>query len=170
MLRAAGNTSEAEEWALVLARAVLEAYDQEARSDAAVASHEPAWRVISWTIGALVGAGLIGFFVITGSPAPGARWFERGGVLAASTVLLAMLGTGRGSDELAHALGLASGMALGLAAAVVVRRPLGTAVQWALVGLTFFAVVGCWRSGSLRDKCRRGGRSVRPRHVRDDRF
>ncbi len=65
-------------------------------------------------------------------------------VLAASVLLVAMLGTGRGADALAHTLGLVSGMALGLAAGVVVRRPLGPAVQWALVALTLFAVVGCW--------------------------
>lgn len=280
VLRAAGNTSEAEEWTLVLAaagiphrlesadagwtllvpaaeapraHAALDAYDQEARSDATDASPESAWRVISWTIGVAVGASLLGFFVITGAPAPGSRWFERGAasaglmlrgepwravtaltlhvdavhvvgnavatallltavvqrlgpggglsltslagavgnilaaiaydsghvavgastatfgaigilaglrlcavatptrtksrpwlVLAASAVLLAMLGSGRGADEVAHALGLVTGMALGLAAAVVLRRSLGTAVQWALVGLTLFAVVGCW--------------------------
>lgn len=281
VIRTAGTPSQAEEWALVLAaagiphrlepapagwtllvptaeaaraHAALDAYDQEARSDAAAASHEPAWRVISWTIGVAVGAFLLAFFLITGPPARGSRWFERGAasaglmlrdepwravtaltlhadavhvagnavatallltavvqrlgpggglsltllagaignilaamthdashvavgastatfgaigilaglrlfaashptttrsrpwlVLAASVVLLAMLGTGRGSDVLAHALGLVSGMALGLAAAVVRRRPLGTAAQWALVGLTFLAVVGCWR-------------------------
>ena len=281
MLRAAGNTREAEEWALVLAaagiphrlepadvgwallvpaaeapraHAALDAYDQEARSNAVAANHAPAWPVVSWTIGIAVGAALLGFFAITGSPAPGSRWFERGAasaglmlrdepwravtaltlhvdavhvagnavatallltavvqrlgpgvglsltllagavgnilaallhgsghvaigastatfgaigilaglrlfaasiptrtksrpwlVLAASAVLLAMLGTGRGADALAHALGLVSGMALGLTAAVVFRRPPGTAVQWALVGLTGFTVVGCWR-------------------------
>ena len=58
-----------------------------------------------------------------GSPSPagrarGRRWI----VPVASVLLLAMLGTGPGTDVLAHALGLAVGAALGLVAAIV-RRP-----------------------------------------------
>ena len=68
------------------------------------------------------------------------RWI----VLAASVVLLAMLGAGRGADVLGHVLGLLAGGALGLAAAALRRGP-GPFVQWSLVALAALAVIGCWR-------------------------
>jgi rhomboid protease GluP len=71
------------------------------------------------------------------------RW-KRWMVLAATLVLLSMLGTGRGADVPGHALGLLVGGALGLAAAGRRRAPRAT-VQWALVALAALAVVGCWR-------------------------
>lgn len=66
-------------------------------------------------------------------------------VLVASLVLLAILGAGRGTDLLGHALGLLAGGALGLAAGAAIRRPPGPAVQWLLVVAAAMAVVGCWR-------------------------
>lgn len=78
------------------------------------------------------------------STAAGMRW-KPWMVLAASLVLLAMLGAGRGSDVLGHALGLVSGGALGLAAGAALRRPLGPSVQWTLVVMAALAVAGCWR-------------------------
>jgi membrane associated rhomboid family serine protease len=65
-------------------------------------------------------------------------------VPVAALVLLAILGTGRGADVLGHAVGLATGGALGLAAAFI-RRPLAGRIQWALVGGVALAVAGCWR-------------------------
>ena len=69
----------------------------------------------------------------------GRRWI----VPVATVLLLTMLGTGRGADVLAHALGLLSGGALGLVAAVF-RRPLAAPLQWALVAAAGLTVVGCW--------------------------
>jgi membrane associated rhomboid family serine protease len=67
------------------------------------------------------------------------RWV----VPVATLLLLAMLGTGRGADVLAHAFGLLNGGALGLVAAVS-GRPLATPIQWILVLAAVVAVVGCW--------------------------
>jgi rhomboid protease GluP len=72
------------------------------------------------------------------------RW-KRWMVLAASLVLLSLLGTGRGADVVGHGLGLLAGLALGLAVGAAGRRPPGPAVQWPLVALAALAVVGCWR-------------------------
>ena len=66
-------------------------------------------------------------------------------VLAASLLLLAMLGTSRDADVLTHALGLLSGGAFGLVGGAVWRRPPGPAVQWALVMLAALAILGCWQ-------------------------
>lgn len=65
-------------------------------------------------------------------------------VLAASLVLLVMLGTSRDADVLTHAFGLLSGGVLGLVGALW-RPPPGPAVQWALVMLAALAIVGCWQ-------------------------
>lgn len=79
-------------------------------------------------------------------PGAGARTSrKRWPVLAASLVLVAMLGTGPGADVLAHVLGLLAGGMLGLATGAVLRRPLGAPIQWSLVALAALAVVGCWR-------------------------
>jgi hypothetical protein len=66
-------------------------------------------------------------------------------VLAASLVLLSMLGTSPGADILGHAFGLLAGGALGLAVGVALWRLPGPAIQWPLVVLAVLAVVGCWR-------------------------
>jgi membrane associated rhomboid family serine protease len=78
-------------------------------------------------------------------PSPAApRRQKRWVVLAASVVLLVLLGTARGADVLAHALGLGVGAGLGLAAGTVAPRPPTPAVQWSLGGLAALAVAGCW--------------------------
>ena len=69
----------------------------------------------------------------------GRRWI----VPVAAVLLFALLGTGRGTDVLAHALGLLSGGVLGLVAAVS-QRPLAAPIQWALVAAAALTVVGCW--------------------------
>jgi membrane associated rhomboid family serine protease len=83
-------------------------------------------------------------------------------VVVTSLVLLAMLGTARGSDVLGHSLGLVAGGALGLVAGVsrrALRRSPGStlvdagpvtwwrrgAVQWTVVVAVALLVVGCWR-------------------------
>ena len=78
------------------------------------------------------------------SPSPvgrvrGRRWI----VPVTSVLLLAMLGTGPGTDVIAHALGLVVGAALGLVAAIV-RRPVAAPIQRALVAAVALAIVGCW--------------------------
>ena len=69
----------------------------------------------------------------------GRRWI----VPVTSVLLLAMLGTGPGTDVIAHALGLVVGAALGLAAAIV-RRPVAAPIQRALVAAVALAIAGCW--------------------------
>ena len=79
-----------------------------------------------------------------GSPWPagqarGRRWI----VPVTSVLLLAMLGTGPGTDVTAHALGLVAGAALGLVAAMC-RRPVTAPIQRVLVAAVTLAIVGCW--------------------------
>jgi membrane associated rhomboid family serine protease len=76
------------------------------------------------------------------SPEERTRW-KPWMVPAASLVLLALLGTGRGADVLAHVMGFFTGAAMGLAAAGV-RQPFGPPVQWTLGILTVVVVAGCW--------------------------
>jgi membrane associated rhomboid family serine protease len=73
-------------------------------------------------------------------PATRRRWWV---VPAAALILLAMLGTGGGTDVLGHALGMVTGAVLGLAAGIT-HRQLGVAAQRALVAATALAVVGAW--------------------------
>ena len=65
-------------------------------------------------------------------------------VLAATLVLLAMLGTSKGSDVIGHALGVGCGLLLGLAAGLALRRSPRGVVQAALVGVSVLVVIGCW--------------------------
>jgi rhomboid protease GluP len=69
-------------------------------------------------------------------PSPDAPRRRKGWVvLAASVVLLALLGTGRDADVLAHALGLVAGAVLGFPAGVAFRRPPARVVQSLLVAV-----------------------------------
>jgi membrane associated rhomboid family serine protease len=73
-------------------------------------------------------------------------------IVAATLALLAMLGSGRGSDVLGHALGVVSGAVLGLGVGAALPRPPGFAIQAALVAASGAVVVGAWRlalGGSL---------------------
>ena len=65
-------------------------------------------------------------------------------VLAAALLLLALLGTGKGSDVTGHALGLGCGLLLGIVAGIAFRQPLRGVVQWALAAAAALTVVGCW--------------------------
>jgi membrane associated rhomboid family serine protease len=64
--------------------------------------------------------------------------------LAGSLALLAMLGSDREADIVAHLFGLLVGGVLGVAAALAVARPPGQAAQWALGGGALALVLGCW--------------------------
>ena len=64
--------------------------------------------------------------------------------LAGSLALLAMLGSDREADIVAHLFGLLVGAVLGVAAALLVARPPGRPVQWALGSTALALVLGCW--------------------------
>ncbi len=64
--------------------------------------------------------------------------------LGAGLALLAMLGTGAGTDILAHLFGLLAGGALGVAAARTLRRPPPPSVQRWLAAAGAAFVAGCW--------------------------
>ncbi len=64
--------------------------------------------------------------------------------IASGVALLAMLGTGRGSDFTAHAMGLAAGFALGLAAARRIATPPSPSAQSALALATLVAIAAAW--------------------------
>jgi len=64
--------------------------------------------------------------------------------IAGGVALLAMLGTGRGSDFTAHITGLASGVVLGALAAQWVATPPSPATQAALATLALGAIAVAW--------------------------
>jgi membrane associated rhomboid family serine protease len=66
-------------------------------------------------------------------------------VIAASVALLALLGTGRHADLLAHLFGLLVGGGLGLIAGLTIRWIPPASVQWLLVAAAGVIVVGAWR-------------------------
>jgi hypothetical protein len=55
-----------------------------------------------------------------------------------------MLGSDPGADIVAHLFGLLVGGVLGVAAALLVARPPGRLVQWALGSTALALVLGCW--------------------------
>jgi membrane associated rhomboid family serine protease len=65
-------------------------------------------------------------------------------VTAASLALLALLGTSRDADLLAHLFGLLLGGAVGLVAAAALPRTLSPPAQWALALAVLGLVVGAW--------------------------
>lgn len=65
--------------------------------------------------------------------------------VAASLVLLALLGTGPNADILAHVFGLLAGGAAGLLGALTTRWTPPASVQWLLVTAAGAAVYGAWR-------------------------
>lgn len=74
------------------------------------------------------------------------RWGQSWLPLAGGLGLLAMLGTGKGSDFLAHVFGLLSGMALGVPAALGFRRPPPARAQLALAALALAVLAAAWRA------------------------
>lgn len=110
----------------------------------AAVAHDPRHAAVGASTATFAAIGMLAAVrLLPAQPAARTRW-KRWVVLAASLVLLAMLGTAERADILGHALGLLTGGAMGLAAGAV-RRPPGPAVQSALLALVAIAVVGCWR-------------------------
>ena len=64
--------------------------------------------------------------------------------VAGSLALLALLGSDREADIVAHLFGLLVGGVLGVAAALLVARPPGRAAQWMLALAALSAVAGSW--------------------------
>jgi len=64
--------------------------------------------------------------------------------VAGSLALLAMLGSDREADIVAHLFGLLVGGVLGVAAALLVARPPGRPAQWVLASGALAAVAGSW--------------------------
>ena len=64
--------------------------------------------------------------------------------VAGSLALLAMLGSDREADIVAHLFGLLVGGVLGVAAALLVARPPGRPAQWVLAVGALAAVAGSW--------------------------
>jgi rhomboid protease GluP len=112
-IRTTTRLSQAEEWALVLTAAgvpsrlqpvaevwtlfvpeadvaraceALDAYDAEAPAVTGAPRLAATSTDTAWTLGLIVGLLLLGFFAISGPPAAGSRWFERGA--AASGLML----------------------------------------------------------------------------------
>ncbi len=108
-IRSSQTESQAEEWALVLAaagiphrldpsglgwtlivpdedvaraREALDPYDAEARVPWRAGVAAPADRPTPWLLGTVVCLALLVFFVVTGPPVAGSRWFARGAAVA----------------------------------------------------------------------------------------
>lgn len=79
-------------------------------------------------------------------PSPAAGMTRRRGwvVLAATLLLLAMLGTAPEADVIAHALGLVAGGVLGLATGALLKRPPAAAAQSVLGALAALIMAGAW--------------------------
>jgi membrane associated rhomboid family serine protease len=109
----------------------------------AALAHVPGHAAVGASTATFAAIGALGALrLLPGSAEARTRW-KAWTVPAASLVLLAMLGAGRGADVLAHVTGFLSGAALGLVVAVV-RPPLGPGVQWALGVLTIAIIAVCW--------------------------
>ena len=65
--------------------------------------------------------------------------------VAAALLLLVLMGTAPRADVVAHVLGLASGLGVGLLAATSVRSRPGTLVQCALTALAIVTIAAAWR-------------------------
>jgi membrane associated rhomboid family serine protease len=113
-------------------------------------AHDPRHLAVGASTATFGAVGILAALRLFSAPGQARLRGKRWTVLAASLVLLAMLGTARDTDVLGHALGLLVGGALGLAAGAALRRPPGAAVQWPLVALAVMAVVGCWRLALTR--------------------
>jgi membrane associated rhomboid family serine protease len=109
----------------------------------AALAHTPAHAAVGASTATFAAVGMLGALRLIRAPGDGRRRWKSWTIPAASLLLLALLGTGRGSDVLAHATGFLSGAAVGVAAAFV-RQPSGALAQWTAGVLTVATVAGCW--------------------------
>jgi len=72
------------------------------------------------------------------------HWRQAWLPLAGGLALLAMLGTGRGSDLAAHVFGLVAGVGVGFVAARLAPLPFGRATQVLLAAAALAALAGAW--------------------------
>ena len=106
--------------------------------------HDPQHIAIGASTATFGAIGALGALRLLPSPTAGTTSRRGWVVLAATLLLLAMLGTAPEADVVAHALGLVAGAALGFATGAVLRQPPRAAVQGALVTLAVLVVTGAW--------------------------
>jgi membrane associated rhomboid family serine protease len=95
---------------------------------------------------AIFGAvGLLGGLQLVRKHRLGFRGKRAWAPIAAGLALLAMLGTGKGTDLSAHLLGFVSGAVLGVLGVLGVPRPPAGRAQGLLLASALAAIVVCWR-------------------------
>jgi len=100
--------------------------------------HAPAHAAAGASTATFAAVGMLGALRLRGERTRWKAWM----VPAASLLLLALTGTGPGSDVLAHATGFAAGAAGGLVAARL--RALGSTTQWTCGTLAVALIAACW--------------------------
>ena len=105
--------------------------------------HHPSHVAIGASTATFGAIGALSTLRLLPSVTAGMKGRRRWVVIVATVLLLAMLGTARDADVVAHTLGLAAGGALGLGGALL-RQPPRAAIQWALAALTALLVAGAW--------------------------
>ena len=105
--------------------------------------HSPGHAAVGASTATFAAIGMLGVLrFCSGSAGEHRRW-KSWTVPAASLLLLALLGAGRGADVLAHVTGFASGAVFGLVGAVS-QQPRGLALQWTFGALAAAIVAACW--------------------------
>jgi len=105
--------------------------------------HAPGHAAVGASTATFAAVGMLGALRWVRAPDDGRTPWKSWTVPAASLLLLALLGTARGSDVLAHATGFLAGAAAGALAAAV-RRPLGPVAQAAFGILTAAIIAAAW--------------------------
>lgn len=105
--------------------------------------HAPGHAAVGASTATFAAVGMLGALRLVSGPDDGRPRWKSWTVPAASLLLLALLGTARGSDVLAHATGFLTGALSGLTASPI-RRPFSAPVQWALGLLTVLLVALSW--------------------------
>jgi membrane associated rhomboid family serine protease len=108
-------------------------------------AHDPRHVAVGASTATFGAIGILAALRLVGPPAATVRRWKPWLVVATALLLLAMLGAGRGSDVLAHGLGVASGAVLGLVAGAVLRHPPRSSVQAVLAVLSAAMVAAAWR-------------------------
>ena len=112
--------------------------------------HDPRHLAVGASTATFAAIGSLAALRLLASPMMGAPVRRGWVVLAATVLLLAMLGTAPESDVIAHALGAVAGAVFGLAAGALMREPPRAAVQWLLGALAAAVVAGAWTLALVR--------------------